>query len=97
MNSKRPRIRRERPEVEKPVNYEAIEKLAEAQGFIDDSIELIEEALMLVANQQLMNEAKAYLIPQLKMAARKEHEYLASSICNNIDYLVEGIQKGGLR
>ncbi len=66
---------------------ERLELLEEARKAIYEAADLIEQA---VWNTELEAFAASYVIPALKMAASRDHEYLGSQPAN-IDELIAGI------
>lgn len=57
---------------------ERADLVIEAQGMIDEAVELLRQAVL---GTDVEGSANAYLIPVLVMAARDEHEYLGSNQC----------------
>ncbi len=69
-------------EKEKDRYRNAIQLLEKAQSLIDESVELIKDALVLVNNREIEDQASIYLLPQLAMAASEVHDHLGSNPCN---------------
>jgi len=69
-------------------NWERIEILVEAQEKLGEVIDLIRRA---VDDTILETPADAYLIPELKMAQTRNHEYLGRR--TNLDELIQALEE----